>query len=73
MDIKTIGRDELKAKLDGGDNCKLVMTLHDWAFRTLHIPGSIHFHSVDDALEGPAVDDEIVVYRSNAECATARR
>jgi rhodanese-related sulfurtransferase len=72
VDIETIDREELKAKLDRGEDFKLVMTLHDWAFRALHIPGSIHFHSVEDALEGLAIDDEIVVYCSNVDCVASQ-
>ena len=72
MDIKTIDRDELKAKLDRGDDFKLVMTLHDWAYRALHIPGSLHFHSVEDALEALSIDDEIVVYCSNVDCVASQ-
>ena len=72
MDIETIDRDELKAKLDRGDDFKLVMTLHDWAFRAQHIPGSIHFPTVEDALEGLDADDEIVVYCSNVDCVASQ-
>ncbi len=72
MDIKTIDRDELKAKLDRGDDFKLVMTLHDWAYRALHIPGSLHYHSVEDALEALSIDDEIVVYCSNVDCVASQ-
>lgn len=72
MDIKTIDREDLKAKLDRGDEFKLVMTLHDWAFRAQHIPGSIHFPSVEDALAGLDVDDEIVVYCSNVDCVASQ-
>ncbi len=72
MDIETIDREELRAKLDRGDDFKLVMTLHDWAFRALHIPGSLHFHSVEDALADLDVDDEIVVYCSNVDCVASQ-
>ena len=72
MDIVTISREELKDKLDREDDFKLVMTLHDWAFRALHIPGSMHFHSVDDALEALEVNDEIVVYCSNVDCVASQ-
>jgi hypothetical protein len=30
--IRTIGRDELKAKLDNGEDVKLIMALNRWAF-----------------------------------------
>ncbi len=72
MDIKTIDREDLKAKLDRGDDFKLVMTLHDWAYRALHIPGSLHYHSVEDALEALSIDDEIVVYCSNVDCVASQ-
>jgi len=72
MDIKTIEREELKEKLDRGDDFKLVMSLHDWAFRAKHIPGSIHFHTVEDALEGLDKDEEIVVYCSDVACVASQ-
>ena len=72
MDIETIDSEELKAKLDRGDDFRLVMTLHDWAFRAMHIPGSIHYKSVEDALAGLDVNDEIVVYCSNVDCVASQ-
>jgi rhodanese-related sulfurtransferase len=72
MEIETISREELKEKLDRGDNFKLVMTLHEWAFNAKRIPGSIHFNSVEAALEGLSRDDEIVVYCSNAPCVASQ-
>jgi hypothetical protein len=41
MDIETISRGELKAKLDNGDDSKLVMTMNEWMFDAAHIPGPI--------------------------------
>ena len=68
-DIRTIGREELREKLDRGDDFELIMTLNDWAFRAQHIPGSIRFNSHDDALDGlPDKDAEIVVYCSDPAC-----
>ena len=40
--MNIIDREELKAKLDRGDDFKLVMTLGEWAFEAQHIPGSIN-------------------------------
>ena len=37
--IRTISRDELKAKLDRGDDFKLIMALNRWAYDAKHIPG----------------------------------
>ena len=68
MDVETIDREELKAKLDRGDDFKLVMTLNEWAYRAERIPGSLHFPSIDAALDSLSVDDEIVVYCSDPAC-----
>lgn len=68
MDIDVIDREELKAKLDRGDEFKLVMTLGDWAFKAKHIPGSINISRVEQGAELLDRDDEIVVYCSNEAC-----
>ncbi len=72
MDIDTIGRDELKAKLDRGDDFKLVMTLNEWAFQAAHIPGSISVTSPFDVAKHLNPDDEIVVYCSDAACVASQ-
>ena len=68
MKIKTIERDDLKAKLDRGDDFKLVMALGDWAYRAKHIPDSINISHPEDAPKLLDKDDEIVVYCSNVTC-----
>ncbi len=72
MDIETIDREELKAKLDRRDDFKLVMTLHEFAFQAAHIPGSIHFPTVAEALDGLDPSDEIVVYCSDPACVASQ-
>jgi rhodanese-related sulfurtransferase len=72
MDIETIDRDELKAKLERGDEVKLVMTLHEWAFNEAHIPGSINVTSPAAAAEALNPDDEIVVYCSDEACVASQ-
>ncbi len=72
MDINTIDRDELKAKLDSGDDFKLVMALNEWAYRAEHIPGSVHFPSIESALASLNTDDDIVVYCSDPACAASK-
>ena len=72
MDIETISRDELKQKLDRGDDFRLVMALHEWAFRAVHIPGSIHFQTPEDAHAALDMDDEIVVYCSDPACVASQ-
>ncbi len=59
---RTIDRDELKAKLDRGDEFKLVMVLGEWGFRAKHIPGSLNVGSPDQVPRMLDPMDEIVVY-----------
>ena len=66
--MKQISREELKEKLDRGDDFKLVMTLSEWAFNAQHIPGSININRPQDAPKYLSPDDEIVVYCSDAKC-----
>ena len=71
-DIKTIERDELKAKLDSGDDFRLVMAMHEWGFNAAHIPGSLHFNTVAEAKEHLELDDEIIVYCSDPACVASQ-
>jgi len=71
-EIKTIERDELKAKLDRGDEFRLVMAMHEWGFNAAHIPGSLHFNTVADAQTHLKADDEIVVYCSDPACVASQ-
>lgn len=66
--IQTIGREELKAKLDRGEDFKLVMALNRWAFDAKHIPGSLHFDTPEALYAAVHPDDEVVVYCSNVDC-----
>lgn len=66
--IRTIARDELKAKLDRGEPLKLIMALNRWAFDAKHIPGSVHFDSPGDLYAALGPDDEVVVYCSEVDC-----
>lgn len=66
--IRTIGREELKAKLDRGEPMKLIMSLNRWAFDAKHIPGSLHFDSPDELYAAVKPDDEVIVYCSNVNC-----
>ena len=66
--MKLISRQELKAKLDRGDDFKLIMTLGEWAYRTAHIPGSLNVSNLEQAEGLITPDDEIVVYCSDVNC-----
>jgi len=66
--IRTVGREELKAKLDRGEDVKLIMALNRWAFDAKHIPGSVHFDTPDALYKTIRPDDEVIVYCSNVDC-----
>jgi rhodanese-related sulfurtransferase len=66
--MKTISREELKEKLDRKENFRLVMALAEWAYEAKHIPGSIHFATMKEAIQSLNKDDEIVVYCSDENC-----
>jgi len=66
--MRIISREELKEKLDRGDDVKLIMALDSFAFKRLHIPGSLHFDNLVEARDQLDPDDEIVVYCSNPAC-----
>lgn len=66
--MELISREELKSKLDRGDDFKLVMVLGGWAYEMAHIPGSITFDSPDEGLQNLSKDEEIVIYCSNPTC-----
>ena len=71
-DTDLIDTGELKAKLDGGDSITLVMTLGEWEYRTMHIPGSMRVSTVWEALESLDPEDEIVLYDSGPSCPASR-
>jgi rhodanese-related sulfurtransferase len=66
--VRVISADELKAKLDQKDDFKLVNALGEWEFRAKHIPGSLHFPTIREALRTLKPEQEIVVYCSNPSC-----
>ena len=66
--MKLISTEELKKKLDRGDEFKLVMTFHAWAFDAKHIPGSINIDSEESAAGLIDPSDYIVVYCVNEMC-----
>ena len=66
--IQTIGRKELRAKLDRGDDVKLIMALNRWAFDAKHIPGSLHFDTPEELYAAVKPDDEVIVYCSHVDC-----
>ncbi len=70
--MKLISREELKEKIDRGDDFKLVMALSEWAFRAQHIPGSLNIDKPEKAAGALDPDDEIVVYCANEMCTASQ-
>ena len=66
--IRTIQREELRAKLDRREPITLIMALNRWAFDAKHIPGSVHFDHPDEIFSTVPQDDEIVVYCTDVDC-----
>jgi rhodanese-related sulfurtransferase len=73
--VKDISREELKAKMDGGDDFVLVEALSRRHYESSHLPGAINlpYEFVDDAERVlPDKRAEIVVYCMNEECESSR-
>jgi len=68
---REITAEELKAKIDRGDEFHLVETLLPQEYEKWHLPGAIniHFNKIGkEARERFGEDDEIVVYCHDEEC-----
>jgi hypothetical protein len=50
------------------DHFRLVNALGEWAYQSKHIPGSMHFATMRDALHSLNTEHEIVIYCSDASC-----
>lgn len=66
--MNVISREDLKQKIDCGENVKLVMAMGRHAYEWLHIPGSLHFDTMGEAIKSLDRDDEVIVYCSNPLC-----
>jgi hypothetical protein len=64
--VKTITREELKAKMDRGDDFVLLEALGEASYRRGHLPGAIRLQDISAAAE--VIPDEgafVVAYCSN--------
>jgi rhodanese-related sulfurtransferase len=66
--MRTISLEELRDKMNRGDDFKLVMTLAEWAYQMSHIPGSLNINNMEQAKELLDPEDDIVVYCSDTNC-----
>jgi rhodanese-related sulfurtransferase len=66
--VKTIGREDLKQKIDRGDEFVLLEVLSEASYGRAHLPGAIRFQNRDmipDLL--PDKSTEVVAYCSNSD------
>jgi rhodanese-related sulfurtransferase len=64
--VKTITREELKAKMDRGDDFVLLEVLREESYQRAHLPGAIRFQATNRAPELlPDKSATIVAYCSN--------
>jgi rhodanese-related sulfurtransferase len=64
--VKTIGREDLKEKIDRGDDFVLLEVLSEASYDQAHLPGAVRFRDkgmVPDLLPDKAT--EVVAYCSN--------
>jgi rhodanese-related sulfurtransferase len=66
--MNLITREELRERLERGDELQLVMALPEHAFRAKRIPGSRSFTTIGDALDALDPGDEIVLYCATVYC-----
>ena len=65
-EIEIITREELKEKMDRGDDFVLVETLPAQAFRRAHLPGAVNLEDLGQVSELlPDRDVEIITYCTN--------
>lgn len=64
--MKTIGRDDLKRKIDRGDDFLLLEVLGEASYHRGHLPGAVRYEGWDQIERlAPDRSAEIVAYCSN--------
>lgn len=66
--MNVIDKEALYEKIQRGDDFRLIMALDRRAYDQMHIPGSLHFESMEEAAEQIDPDEEVIVYCSNPLC-----
>ena len=66
--MNLITREELRRKLQRGDELQLVMALPEHAYRVKRIPGTRHFETIGEALEALDPGEEIILYCATVYC-----
>jgi rhodanese-related sulfurtransferase len=64
--VKTISREDLKEKIDRGDDFVLLEALSEASYGRAHLPGAIRFQDMDSILDLlPDKTTEVVAYCSS--------
>jgi rhodanese-related sulfurtransferase len=64
--VKTISREDLKEKIDRGDEFVLLEVLSEASYGRAHLPGAIRFQDMDSISDLlPDKNTEVVAYCSN--------
>ena len=64
--MKTISREDLKEKIDRGDEFVLLEVLSEASYRRAHLPGAIRLQDMDSIRDLlPDKNTEVVAYCSN--------
>ena len=64
--MKIISREDLKEKIDRGDEFVLLEVLSEASYGRAHLPGAIRFQNMDSILDLlPDKNTEVVAYCSN--------
>ena len=64
--------EELKEKLERGEDFKLVMVLGEWEYRAKRIPRSLRVSTPEEGLQALDPKDESVLYDSGPPCPASR-
>ena len=71
--MNTISREELMARMAHQQPMQLVMTLDRSSFERQHIPGSLYFDHMQDAVGCLSKDEPVIVYDTNPACPASYR
>ncbi len=66
--MNIMSKEELRQKIERGDDFKLINSLDRTAFDRMHIPGSLHFDDINEAVRQIDPDEEVILYCSNPLC-----
>ena len=69
---RSIGVDELRAKLDRGDDFILVMAMDQRRFETAHIAGSISYDTFEAQVAALDRSAEVVLYCTSSACVASK-